>query len=140
MTTFKELVRILATNEKGAMMDKEAAIQTFISSMAEAGNKAMSEAPEVLQEYLQWQFIEHIVYAVISAVIMVLLVVYYRHIISAKGDGDLEDYIMDHFGRFVMIVVAAFFSIVAPISLAVDTYSAIKIKLAPKVYMIDQMK
>ncbi len=104
----------------------------LISTYSSAKEFLVKETPLVLQELLTYKFCSCLVTSTIYLIILITC------IIMIKGIWDKNKHIADRDG--VVLVICVMASLVCFPTLLVHTHKLIKIKFAPRVYLIDYAK
>lgn len=110
----------------------------WLENAAQAiGDFAVKEIPPVIHEYLQWKFFEACYYAILPIIGLLISVYILRLGIkllnSDKDYGELE--IVNVVGGSILTLAA----LIATISISIPNLkTAVQIKIAPKVYLIEQ--
>lgn len=110
----------------------------WLENAAQAiGDFAVKEIPPVIHEYLQWKFFEACYYAILPIIGLLISVYILRWGIkllnSDKDYGELE--IVNVVGGSTLTLAA----LIATISISIPNLkTAVQIKIAPKVYLIEQ--
>lgn len=136
MTNTQETINtILLDVLKGA---KEVGSEIYSAGKAgliQAVDFAMQQAPLVVQEFLSWkmgQAVFNCIFYGIGAAILLSVIIWAKK--KMKEAGSYDDIIVAYTLIF-MFSIAALISLMFPIKENIDTI--IKIKLAPRVYIID---
>lgn len=110
----------------------------WLENAAQAiGDFATKEIPPFIHEYLQWKFFEACYYTIIPIVCLLIslyILRYGRKLLSSdKNYGGFE---------IVPVIIGSLFTVVAVIATMVNGIpnlkTAVQIKIAPKVYLIEQ--
>lgn len=107
----------------------------LLSWAQEGGAFVKEQAPLYAQEVLAWQFWVSILGAILG-----LLLIGFACYLAPKAKARLEDYSGD---EAVLVATVLFFlacAIVGPILLCVNVSTAVKVKVAPRVVVIEALR
>lgn len=100
------------------------------------GEFVSEQAPLLVQEYLNWYFINNLFHAVICLVIAMILVrcvFKYYHLTYRLSDGDRAPL------QFIIIAVTCLISGGLTIASISSVHLAIKVKIAPRVVLLEEV-
>ena len=98
-------------------------VEKALQAMEKGGEFVISQAPELLQEFYTWHFLENVMGACLSFVGVVVLL-----FIAIKNFNDSDG---------ISAAICIPISILPLISLVITTFEAVKITVAPKLYLIE---
>ena len=104
------------------------------TGIVKAVDFAQEQAPLVVQEFLQWKFAQGVIWATVAVIALVALgIVFYKckKIFSENSDGS------EIGGVFGMMISALIFCVVIGEGLLPNVEQMVKVKVAPRVYMIE---
>ena len=94
-------------------------------------NGAEQQIPEIAQEYLAWGVVSSYTMIVVGLIMLTIGCIFIRKALPLKYDKDSECF---------FIVSGIVLALTAPVLLMIGTCQIIKIKTAPKVYLIDSLR
>ncbi len=111
-------------------MDKM--LEQLTSMLAAIQNAASTELPLIARQILEWEFMKSVGWAVLFAIIMVILIIFVTcYVRNAKHIYDSD---------FNVIMFAVTLIILMGILFGYKAQNVLKIKYAPKVYLLDEVQ
>jgi predicted Na+-dependent transporter len=111
-------------------MDKM--LEQLTAILAAIQNTASTELPLIAQQILEWELMKSVGWAILFAVIMVVLLIFV--VCYAKNTKYISD------SDFSAIMFAVVLIIMTGIFFAYKAQNVLKIKYAPKVYLLDEIQ
>lgn len=106
-------------------------LQSFEAGMKKAGEFSAEQAPLVVQEFLAWEFWSHFTGAVACLVLLLIIAVVLWNIYKSTEPFDEL--------RFAGSLFSTFAAVGLMIGLAVNSYSAGKVAVAPRIVVLEKI-
>jgi hypothetical protein len=133
--TFNSILLDILKGTRDAGHDIYAASKETI---VKAVDFAQEQAPLVVQEFIKWKFCEALLQCVCSVFIMFVILYFLHKLNKHRIRGVLKNDPDQSFGSAVVMVIISFFMCILVIPSAYCSLeSIIKIKVAPRIYLID---
>lgn len=103
------------------------------SGIVKAVDFAQEQAPMVVQEFLKRKFAQSVIWTIVGVISLVTLVVVFlkcKKLAKSNSDGDI-------FGFFGMVISTIVFLTVCGTGVIPNVEQMVKVKVAPRVYMIE---
>lgn len=114
------------------MNNTDKLIDYLISNIESAKGFVAEQAPDVARQILEYGFWDNLMYLTIGAVLFTLFfIIFVRIYLSKEMSGE------EKFGIGFFVLLAIFF---CSLAISFNVSSLIKIKTAPKLYVIEKMK
>lgn len=110
-------------------------LKEFVETLKQGGEFAQEQLPLFVKEYLTWGFWEAIVLSIVFLLFTIGGLVLGKYIYKKLKENDP----FDEFGYVFGIVISCFASICAFIGMVTHIMTAIKITVAPRVYLIENL-
>ena len=109
----------------------------YLTNMEKAANSAgefvIEQMPDVIQQYLAWEFYSNIFIAACCSIVSIFLIIMFR-ILYSIGKNDNWDNPAPIFGLIILFIL----NIVSGFHILFHTYSAVKVSVAPKVVLLEK--
>ena len=94
-------------------------------------NGAEQQIPEIAQEYLAWGAMSSCIGIVISLIMLIVGIIFICKTLPLKFEKESE---------CACIILGCLLAVLGTLLLTINSYELIKIKTAPKVYLIDSLR
>ena len=108
-------------------------IEKATAAGQDAWGFAYKQAPEVIQQYLQWEFLEH---AITAGALLALSIVFGVIILRTKPEFN-KDWRDKDETKIIACIICSILLIFTTVFSGINAMTALKIKMAPKVYLIE---
>ena len=110
----------------------EKAVAKAIELAEKTGEFAIEQAPEIIQEFYNWQIMQLILCIFICCIVMLIFVKNYKYWFEKASSYDDDELVY-----IVLLVTFGFFSIGSIPLIILSLFDLVKILVAPKLYLIE---